>query len=77
MDEQQLSETIQILIERGRQNTLTLAHISNGVRDILLELRKPASDDNPLVDALKALIEQGKRHSAQLTRIEAAIKGLG
>lgn len=54
---------------------MTLGHVSTLCRDILLELRKPASDDNPLVEALKALIEQGKRHSAQLTRIEALVKG--
>jgi hypothetical protein len=68
-DLQQLTETIQILTERGRQNTLTLAHISAMVRDILVELRKPAPEDNPLVDALKALVAVGNRHEDLLKRL--------
>jgi hypothetical protein len=81
VDDNELPEVIRTLAERERLNTLTLAHISALCRDILGELRKPAPEDSPLVRALEALVESGRRqeeqlarHARALDRIETAVK---
>ena len=68
-----LIEATELADQRERRNTLTLATISEMVREILLELRKPAPETSPLGDALRQLVTLVEHNTQALARIEADV----